>query len=323
MALRHIPGRDESYHLISFDKAGAELPDPDGTSASAAAIAALAAPTGAVTDVFILSHGWQSDRQDAIAQYDRWLGAANPDRPDDDIRPLVIGLHWPSKAWSDKVLGGGASGLLGGDDQGGAETITVGEAVDEYAANLAETEEARAALTTILDYAASVDPDADASSGDALPGPVADAYRVLAAQAEVTAGDDPLLGSGWDPELAFAEAAQHGGDGDGGLLGDGIWGKLRDAVITPLRQLTFWSMKDRARVFGERAGSHLLREVQEAAPHARVQLMGHSFGTVVVSAIVRGPGATPRPPLRPVQSLFLVQGAVSLWAFAAHVPESV
>jgi hypothetical protein len=51
--------------------------------------------------------------------------------------------------------------------------------------------------------------------------------------------------------------------------------------------------------------------------------MGHSFGTVVVSAIVRGPGATPRPPLRPVQSLFLVQGAVSLWAFSAHVPDSI
>src|SRR3954468_10131126 len=323
MALRHIPGRDESYHLIAFDKHGVELPDPDGTSASETALAALGAPAGGVTDVFLLSHGWQSDRQDAIAQYDRWLGAANPDRPDDDIRPLVIGLHWPSKAWSDRALAGASGGLLGGDDASGAGTITVGEAVDEFAANLADTEDARSALTTILECAASIDPDAEAGSEDALPADVADAYRVLAGQADVSAGDDPLLGNGWDPELAFAEAAEHGGDGEGGLLGDGFWGKLRDAVVTPLRQLTFWSMKERARTFGEGAGSQLLRKVQEAAPQARVHLMGHSFGTIVVSATVRGPGKTPRPPLRPVQSLFLVQGAVSLWAFSAHVPDSV
>jgi pimeloyl-ACP methyl ester carboxylesterase len=94
-------------------------------------------------------------------------------------------------------------------------------------------------------------------------------------------------------------------------------------VLTPLRQLTFWTMKDRARRFGESGGSALLRQLQEAAPHVRVHLMGHSFGTIVVSATVRGPGERPRPPVRPVGSLFLVQGAVSLWAFSPEVPESV
>ena len=322
MALRRIPGRNESYHLIAFDKHGAELPDPDGGTAGEAALAAVAAPGEPVTDVFILSHGWQSDHRDAIAQYDAWLGAANPDRAGDGIRPLVIGLHWPSKAWSDRDLAAAPSGLLG-DSPDGAATTTVDEAVEAFSANLAETEEARAALATILGYAASLDPGQDAGEGDALPPEVLEAYRVLAAQAEVSAGDDPLLGAGWDPEVAFAEAAEHGGDGEDGLLGDGLWGKLREAVLTPLRQLTFWSMKDRARKFGEGAGRRLLTQVQEAAPDARVHLVGHSFGTIVVSAAVRGPGASPRPPLRPVQSLFLVQGALSLWAFSSEVPKSV
>ncbi|WP_210505898.1 hypothetical protein [Naasia sp. SYSU D00057] len=323
MALRRIPGRNESYHLIAFDKHGHELPDPDGGTASASALAALAEPGVPVTDVFVLSHGWQSDHGDAIAQYDAWLGAANPDRAGDGIRPLVIGLHWPSKAWSDGDLAAAPSGLLGDPGPGGAGTVTVDEAVDAFAATLADTPEARAALAVILDHAASVDPEQDAGAGDTLPPEVVEAYRMLAAQAEVSAGDDPLLGDGWDPELAFAEAAEHGGEGDDGLLGDGFWGKLREAVLTPLRQLTFWSMKDRARKFGEGAGRRLLQEVQEAAPGARVHLVGHSFGTIVVAGTVRGPGATPRPPVRPVQSLFLVQGALSLWAFSADVPRSV
>ncbi|MGW4930435.1 hypothetical protein ACWEOH_14900 [Agromyces sp. NPDC004153] len=323
MALRHIPGGDRSYHLIAFDKRGVEQRDPDGTLGSETAIEALTSPPSDVTDVFILSHGWLGDYQDAISQYDWWLSATNPDRPDDDIRPFVIGLHWPSKAWSDRALKGRPSGLLGDVTSGGDHAITVGEAVDEFAAHLAGTDAARAALATILDYAASIDPDADATSADALPAEVAEAYRVLAAEAAARSDDDPLLGGGWDPDLAFAEAAEHGADGEDGLLGEGFWGKLREAVLTPLRQLTFWSMKDRARVIGESGGSQLLRKIQEAAPHARVHLMGHSFGTIVVSATVRGPGKTPTPPLRPVESMFLVQGAVSLWAFSADVPESV
>lgn len=321
MALRRVPGRDRSYHLISFDRRGVEQPDPDGTHSGEAAIEALTASPDDVTDVFILSHGWQGDYDGAIGQYDRWLAAADVDRPDDGIRPFVIGLQWPSKPWSDTPLRARPTGLLGDDESGHA--VTVPESVDEFAANIAGTEVARAALETILGAAASIDPDADATPSAVLPVEVTEAYRTLAGEMEVGSAEDSLLGAAWDPAVAFAEAAEHGGDGDDGLLGDGFWGKLRDAMLAPLRQLSFWTMKDRARAFGERGGSTLLRSVQEVAPRARVHLMGHSFGTIVVSASVRGSGTTPQPPLRPVESMFLAQGAVSLWAFAAEVPESV
>ena len=47
--------------------------------------------------------------------------------------------------------------------------------------------------------------------------------------------------------------------------------------------------------------------------------MGHSFGCIVVSATVAGaPGGRPLP--RPVDSLFLVQGALSLWAYCRRHP---
>ena len=51
----------------------------------------------------------------------------------------------------------------------------------------------------------------------------------------------------------------------------------------------------------------------------RVHLMGHSFGAIVTSAIVGGPGGNSPLPI-PVRSLVLVQGAMSLWSFARRIP---
>jgi hypothetical protein len=47
--------------------------------------------------------------------------------------------------------------------------------------------------------------------------------------------------------------------------------------------------------------------------------MGHSFGTIVVSGMVAGPDAKGTLP-RPVDSMVLVQGAVSLWSYASPIP---
>ena len=91
----------------------------------------------------------------------------------------------------------------------------------------------------------------------------------------------------------------------------------------PVRQLSFWAMKHRAVHVGETGVHALLTGLQQAAPGARFHLMGHSFGCIVVSAAISGPLAqgtiTSRLP-RPVNSLFLVQGALSLWSFAERLP---
>ena len=319
MSLRTVPGTGQQYHLICFDKRGAEVPDADGSVASGLAMAALADPAAGVTDVFIISHGWQGDLADAIRQYDSWIGAANPDAAGDGITPFLIGLHWPSKAWSDRELTSGPSGLLGDEPAPGA-TITVEEAVDEFAGQFGHSAQVREALQEVLSFVAGVDRDREATSADALPPAVAAAYRTLAAAAGA-GGDDPLLGSSWDPDLVFAEAAAPV-DGADGLLGNGFFGKLREALLTPLRQLTFWHSKNQAREFGEGGAAGLVRAVM-ARSQARVHLVGHSFGTVVLAGAVRGPGDRPVPPPRPVDSLVLVQGAVSLWAFAAEVPAGI
>jgi hypothetical protein len=63
---------------------------------------------------------------------------------------------------------------------------------------------------------------------------------------------------------------------------------------------------------------HQLVSSLQQVSKAKIHLMGHSFGCVVVSSILNGPdgkGALPRP----INSVALVQGALSLWSYADQV----
>ncbi len=185
--------------------------------ASRTAIERMADTKNAVTDVFLIVHGWQGDVNAAIEQYDRWVRAmvamaidrerAENRRP--GFSPLIVGLHWPSLPWGDEEIPG-------------------------------------------------------------------DIGRTIS-----------------------------------------------DVLLAPLRQLSFWKMKDRARRFGETGARRLLADLQSATQVVtRFHLMGHSFGCIVACGAVTGVnGITATDALaRPVDSLFLVQGALSLWAFAADIP---
>jgi hypothetical protein len=101
----------------------------------------------------------------------------------------------------------------------------------------------------------------------------------------------------------------------------GVIAGIRRAKKAVTIQWSFWTMKDRARDIGENAGYPLLCKLQLEAEGARFHLMGHSFGCIFVSAMVAGPPNKPAAenPVR-VHSLFLVQGALSHWSFAANIP---
>jgi len=308
MPVRTVPETDLTYHLISFDAAGRErLIDPDG-SMSRRAVDALA--NEPFTDVFLISHGWKGDVPSAIAQYDAWiatmiratadLGRMRQARP--GFRPLIVGLHWPSLPWGDEAVGGAAAFAAGA--AGSVEAL-----IDQYAERIADTPAARQALETI--FAAAMDEIAPPT----LPPEVREAYTVLNREAGLgSAGVGAAPGDDrepFDPEAAYQaaeeeEAASFGSFSLGGLL-------------APLQQLSFWKMKDRARTFGESGGFALLGDLQRAGPDARFHLMGHSFGCIVVSAILAGPdgrGAL----VRPVDSLVLVQGALSHWSYCSDIP---
>ncbi|MCG2624336.1 hypothetical protein LVY72_20810 [Arthrobacter sp. I2-34] len=332
MTLRQVPGTDVTYHLVCFDKEGRERPEGAGTLASSTlrALAAVQGTDEKISDVFFLSHGWQGDIPAAIDQYDRWLGtmaARAEDRRSartrhPGFRSLVIGLHWPSKPWGDeRVPSPSASGLLS-DEAEPAAPMSIDEMVDVNAERLADTPAARAALHTILETARR---DEDA---DSLPEDVRQAYETLRIEAGLTSDGDmlpPAAGGveAWDAQAVYQQLRQEQDGESQGLLGGNAGGAgVSSNILSPLRQLSFWKMKDRGRIFGETGAADLLRLLQESAPQTtRFHLMGHSFGCIVVSAAVAGTARSRL--LRPVDSLVLAQGALSLWAYSANVPDSL
>jgi hypothetical protein len=308
-----VPGSDGPYHLVAFDAAGVERPEDTGPySRELTALLARETPT----DVFVLSHGWMGDVPSARRQYGAWVGAmaacpqdrAAADARPGGFRPVVVGIHWPSKAWGDENVGSASFGLPAGAPEGG-QGDGAPRLVDHTSAVLGDTPTVRNAVGTIVDSALENPVPAT------LPEPVREAYeRLDAALGLVAEGEGASPGNDrapFDPEAVYQaclieELASFGGTSLGGLL-------------APLRVLTFWQMKRRARAVGTGAVASLLTLLQKAAPGARFHLMGHSFGCIVVASAVAGTGPEGR---RPIASLALVQGAMSLWSFCSAIPSS-
>ena len=323
MPIEQVPGTELSYYLVSYDKDGRERDnDPDGMMSERVA---RAVAQDNVTDVFIMSHGWKGDVPAAKEQYEKWIGAmvaCAADRQEirqrrKNFKPLLVGFHWPSQPWGDEEFGmSAAASFAASAETAGVETVDqlVEHYVDLYADRVADSDAGRAAIRTIVRAAAS-----GAPPGPKLPPDVEDAYRVLDRESGL-GGNGPSAAPGddrepFDPNKAYANAKPAAGE----AVSFGGMGLSR--LLSPLRQLSFWKMKDRARALGESAGCTLLMNAQSAVPtghDVRFHLMGHSFGCIVMSAFLNGPDGTATP--RPVHSLTLVQGATSLWGYCEANP---
>jgi hypothetical protein len=318
MSVEHSPEHGIAYHFVAYDADGRER---RGQHGPASADLLEAAKREHPTDVFFFSHGWNADPKGATGQYGRWLDAMAARTSDLErlqaraggFRSLLVGLHWPSKAWADEELtsmsyaaGEGTTAMAAG------ATDPVEHLVGEYAARLGDSAASRNALRTIV-YSALRD-----AAPPTLPDDVRAAYEQLIASIGLEQsgegagpGDD---GEPFDPEETYQAT----------LVADVIdpvsfGGFSLGGVLAPLRVLSFWTMKRRAWRFGETGASDLLAQLQTAAPDARFHVMGHSFGCIVASAAVTGPPGSPGP-RRKVDTLVLVQGAMSLWSFCTSIP---
>jgi hypothetical protein len=326
MPIRKIAGTQLDYYLITFDENGHEQPDGGNDVLSAAVIDRLKDKQNApVTDVFVMAHGWMADVTRAETQFDRWAAAMLSVKGDirklterkQGFTPLIIGLHWPSLPWGAEHVPANrpAGSEASGDDS--ADRAEIASA----ASALANTTTATEAVGKIFAFA-------KGARSTVLSPDVVDAYATLFHETQLRVGS--LRGRpGSDQETFDAnmiiEQAQGDAPPDGPaqrvLGGAGVGQTFKDLILAPLRQLSFWKMKDRARTFGEGEAHGLLGVLQTAAPEAAFHLMGHSFGCIVVSAMVAGPDSPDVSPLaRSIDSMFLVQGALSLWSYATHIP---
>ncbi len=308
MPLETVPGTSLNYYLIAYDAEGNERPE-SGVLLSQQLLNVLASEP--ITDVFLMSHGWMGDIPAARQQYNDWIGAmaANQDdlerikqaRP--GFQPLLIGLHWPSKPWGDEELGTGAVSF----DPSAPSPLE--ELIAQYAERISDTPVAREALHTIFNSAM------EDMAPPSLPPEVLQAYEVLNEEAALgSEGEGAAPESDrekFDPEGIFQAAAAEPVN----------YGSLSfSGLLAPLHTLSFWRMKGFARQFGESSIYQLLHKLQEAtASTVRFHLIGHSFGCIVVSASLAGPKGHGTL-LRPVHSVVLMQGALSLWSYSSDIP---
>jgi hypothetical protein len=307
MPIEIVPGTAITYHLIAHDAEGRERQDDPSGLMSQRVVDVVKDP--AVTDVFLLSHGWRGDLPAARAQYGRWIGAMARCAADIELmrqrrlgfRPLLIGLHWPSEPWGDDTFAAAAS-----FDSAGADPVE--ELVAEAAAKTVDTPAARAALGTIVAAAL------DDNNPPHLPPEVLAAYAIVDREIGLGEGGEAAA-PGDDREPFDAEAVYQEGQ-----TAAVSFGGFADGLLSPLRTLSFWKMKDRARRFGETAAHRLLADLmRDGSPRGvRFHLMGHSFGCIVASAAVAGPVGSSLP--APVDSLSLIQGALSLWSYCSDIP---
>jgi hypothetical protein len=331
MSIQQVPGSDLRYHLVAYEKDGRERSDdPDGVMSDRVA---QAIRDDQITDVFIMSHGWKGDIPAAIEQYDSWIRTmadCAADRQEiGQLRPgfnaLLVGFHWPSQPWGEEEFGMGAASF-GAPGGAAGSPASLGAAienfVDKYADRIADTPRARGAIRTVVLGAMNAAPGTTS-----MPAEMAEAYRVLNEEADLgsegPAGDPGEDREPFDPDRAFrnarasaAKLTPGGSPAFGGLSLSGL--------LSPLRQLSFWQMKARARKIGESAGASLVQKLMKAVPagkNVRFHLMGHSFGCIVVASMVHGEKGTGVLP-RPINSLTLVQGATSLWGFCKDILET-
>lgn len=270
--------------LVEFDEEG-RLRDPGRLDALL-----QEAPEGGPTHVFLLAHGWNNSRSEALSSYRMMLNIlgevadAHAGLRPQPYRPFVIGVHWPSKAWDDES--GRIRSLAADEDLTLAicKTLPAERSPSTY---VRDVETLRGLLLKPPEAVTAEDYDTAWSL-----------FRRYSLEAEV-AEDQSIFDQ---PRL----------EGRGAELERGAAPSIPDLF----RIFTFWQMKKRAGVVGQSGGRRLVERVMREFPHAQLHLAAHSFGSKFFLAAIDRPQALPRK----IDSLILLQAAISSYAFADRVP---
>ncbi len=267
-----------------------------------------------ITDLLVLSHGWNNDMGQARKLYRKILkyvkkrieaGQVEPG----DRRLGVLAVLWPSKKFAERELIASGAASFGGAlaDEALIEDLRklsdVFDApdgnvvIDQLTALVPRLEDSPQAQREFADLARSLlvdSPDAEVDSE------VPDQLRDMPG--------DELLEELGKPDLSHAVRQGEPGEvGTAAGLGSFFAG-IKGGALTLMNLLTYYQMKDRAGVVGMRGLRPLLDEIVAEHPSIKLHLVGHSFGARLVTAAIRGEDGSPR---LEVASLALLQAAFS------------
>jgi hypothetical protein len=299
---------------LTFDESGSPA-DPSASQRLIDDAARLGA-----TDLFVFSHGWNNDRQMALALYERFFGAvaALLEAPETRRRPAsvigIVGVVWPARRWDDEPAPIASPLPRVTRPPTDAELVRAlgpvfpahQRTLDELADLLARRPNDRAELRRFkrLMHELAADPDVE-------PAPE-DSGERRALLASPRGANDLAIFERFaktvppKPHLARTTANAL----------DPLWDGAREA----LRALTYWEMKKRAGVVGQVGLGPLLGQLGAANPSLRMHLLGHSFGARLVSYALSGLPRDQVGSQSPIKSLVLLQGAFSHFAFADALP---
>jgi hypothetical protein len=338
------------YWEIQFDK--------DGHTDAGTRATLLDEISGAgITDLVVMSHGWNSSADQARQLYQRWFGMLPPlIPPASGSKVGTLGVLWPAMLWPDDPVpaalagAGGAAGLAAAPQDAGSPGAPVAaltnvypgqdqhQILNELAGLLDAQPSDPSSLSRFHDLMAqlaatepkNIDPVDEGALGmlDEDPQQLALRFASGLDQADLTVGAPGVPGGAAGTEGGLEMA---GGAADlpgmtladidkgaaAGGIGD-ITGRLWNGAKEALRQVTYWMMKRRAGTVGQVGMGPFLGDLHGRASGLRVHLVGHSFGARLVSFSLAG--LPPAAPTSPVHSLTLLEGAFSHFAFADRLP---
>lgn len=304
--------------LIPFDKHGVCV----APQTRAHLLSTLA--TGGFTHIIVFSHGWNNDWSAATALYENFIQGYLKQHKDlaakdkAAIKPLLVGIFWPSTAL---VLQSEEAPTMADFNAQPAwapaveDALWLKQATTSLAEDLPEAERERFQRLISKNAVMNAQERAELS---VLIAPLLEDWDVAASDLALAAG----LSAG--PHTATDN--EEPDDGGGTLAADPVASdpnaafSLLQALTSPrwlLRVFTVLQMKDRAARVGGSGVSLLLRDMLQTCD-AKVSMVGHSYGCIVMlSAVAAIPNDAVR---RKVNSMLLLQPAVSQYCFAAHVP---
>lgn len=318
---------DSTFEWLKFDEAG-NLLEPGAP----AAIVKDIGDAGA-TDLAIISHGWKTDEQEALALYEPlWMNvsASLKAAGKDPGKIVVAGVWWPSKQFETdfdqaasqvgtRPMGGQPLSIQPISGDGDLDPALLESVANEFA-TLVGGDEGQAVKLAALHTASELNPHnakvllqlaTSAVIGDHTYDPE------LAALASGFDTEDPqglLLGLFNPPALKVAPGSG-GALSIGSVITNALMGP-RAAVARLLNQLTYFEMKKRAGVVGQHLGSDVAPHLATPTP-LRIHLIGHSFGGRLVTAAASVFNPAPNATLA---SLTLLQAAYSHNGLASRIP---
>ena len=287
---------------------------------------AVAVPAG-VTDLFVVSHGWNNDADEARALYSElftnFVGVGKPgDFPGRTF--AVAGVIWPSKKFDELVAASGVSGNAQGaaalqahdkrSDQAIIEKLErmkdfftepgQRQTLDELKALLPDLEGKGSARRAFVEKVRSLLDPAHAEKEDSSRAFFRDDGDELMANLKVDEDDlDPeIANTAGSASLPLGVGGVDAGTGGAAKFSDLLSG-FKAAALNVLNFTTYYEMKARAGDVGKNGVAKLLDGLP--AHVQRIHLVGHSFGGRVVTA------AAANSTTNKIKSLTLLQAAFS------------